>query len=94
MSIYQSKLEYYVYAYIRSKDTNTAKMGTPYYIGKGKGNRAWCKSGHLKNNVRVPSDKDYIIILERNLTEVGALAIERRLIRWYGKKIEGGDKRG
>lgn len=25
---------YYVYAYIRSKDSETARAGTPYYIGK------------------------------------------------------------
>lgn len=90
MSIYQPSLEYYVYAYIRSKDSNTAKKGTPYYIGKGKDNRAWSKSGHLKNNVNVPLDEKYILIIESQLTEIGAYALERRLIRWYGKKIDGG----
>jgi hypothetical protein len=27
---------FYIYAYIRSKDSITAEAGTPYYIGKGK----------------------------------------------------------
>lgn len=76
---------YYVYAYIRSKDSATAKAGTPYYIGKGRGRRAWSKS-HL---VSVPADKKFIIILESNLTEIGAFALERRLIRWYGRKNQG-----
>lgn len=35
---------YYVYAYIRSKDSDTAKAGTPYYIGKGKHKRAFSKA--------------------------------------------------
>jgi hypothetical protein len=73
---------FYVYAYIRSKDSKTAKAGTPYYIGKGKNNRAFVKHGKLG----MPINKKYIIVMEQNLTNVGALAIERRLIRWYGRK--------
>ena len=73
---------YYVYAYIRSKDTNTSNAGTPYYIGKGKNKRAWAENHH----VPVPKDLTKIIILEQNLTEIGALSIERRLISWFGRQ--------
>lgn len=70
-------MDYYVYAYMR-------KNGTPYYIGKGKGYRAWSKN----HNVSVPNN-DRIILMETGLTNVGALALERRYIRWYGRKDNG-----
>lgn len=74
--------EYYVYAYIRVKNSVNAKVGTPYYIGKGKNNRAW--EPHV--NLKIPQDKNRIIILESGLSEIGAFALERRLISIWGRK--------
>lgn len=66
---------YYVYAYLRKSNL------TPYYIGKGKHGRML-----QKHKVKVPTDRSRIIILESNLSDVGACALERRYIRWYGRK--------
>lgn len=66
---------FYVYAYLRKSNS------TPYYIGKGKDKRV---TG--KHNVSVPKDKSRIVFMETNLTNIGALALERRYIQWYGRK--------
>lgn len=77
-----SQKVFYVYAYLRDKSSQTAQKGTPYYIGKGKGSRAYAPH----KNVARPRDRRLICIVEHNLTEIGAIAIERRLIAWYGRK--------
>ena len=70
---------FYTYAYLR-------KDGTPYYIGKGQEYRAWMNHRVNDKGVHTPKNVSRVIIMEQNLSEVGAFALERRYIRWYGRK--------
>ena len=69
---------FYVYAFLREDRT-------PYYIGKGAGNRAWKK----RRRNSPPADSSRIIILFENLTETEAFSEEIRLIQFYGRKDNG-----
>ena len=83
MSIYQQYPEgYYVYYYIRNKDSLNGTFGTPYYVGKGSGNRAW--KSHTKT-VKTPKDKSFIHIVCKGLTEEQAFMIEKLHIKLWGR---------
>ncbi len=68
------KNDFYTYAYLRED-------GTPYYIGKGSGRRAF--NPHI--NVKVPP-KERILILKANLTEEEAFRHEIYMIAVFGRK--------
>jgi flagellar basal body-associated protein FliL len=70
---------YYVYFYLRGDFT-------PYYVGKGKGNRYKSKN---KSQISLPKDKTKIILVKQNLTELQAFILERYYIRWFGRKDNG-----
>lgn len=72
---------FYVYRYLRSSNTRHGKAGEPYYIGKGKGRRAWSKA----HRVKPPTDPSLIQIISEGMTEVDALQAEMLLIFLYGR---------
>ena len=69
-------MHYYTYAYLREDKT-------PYYIGKGKGNRAYKKK---RGKINPPKDKSRIIFLKQNLTEEQAFRHEIYMIAVFGRK--------
>jgi len=68
--------EYYTYAYLREDRT-------PYYIGKGKSDRAYRRS---RKDIQPPKDKNRIIFLKTNLTEEQAFNHEIYMIAVFGRK--------
>jgi len=69
-------MHYYTYAYLREDKT-------PYYIGKGQGNRIFNKN---KGDIKPPKDKSRIIYLKQNLTEKEAFKHEIYMIDVFGRK--------
>jgi len=67
---------YYTYAYLREDKT-------PYYIGKGKGNRAYRRRD---KGIKPPRDKSKILILKQNLTEEESFRHEVYMIAVFGRK--------
>lgn len=83
MSIYAKyPAGYYVYYYLRQTTSSRAAAGTPYYVGKGYGMRAWKYHTHT---VRVPKDKSLILIISEGLTEEQAFKIESLHIKLWGR---------
>lgn len=68
---------HYVYFYIRDNHT-------PYYVGKGKGKRAY--QSHQKHGIITPKDKTKIVIVKENISELESIFLERYYIRWFGRK--------
>jgi hypothetical protein len=81
----QQNRSYYVYAYLRSRDSERGPRLSPYYIGKGSGHRAYGK----KRSIAKPSDNSYIVFLEEGLTECEAFALEKYAIALYGRIDKG-----
>lgn len=73
---------FYVYAFLRSKDSVNGPKGSPYYIGKGRGYRAFTKHGRT---VPLSKDKSYIVFIETGLTEAEAFSLEIYCIKLYGR---------
>ena len=68
-------MHYYTYAYLREDKT-------PYYIGKGKGNRLYKRGSRV---FAPPKDKSRIIYLKQNLTEEEAFKHEIYMIAVLGR---------
>ena len=67
---------FYTYAYLREDKT-------PYYVGKGSGDRAYKRN---RVGIQPPKDKSRILILKENITEEEAFKHEIYMIDVFGRK--------
>ena len=72
-------MEYYVYQYVRAN-------GTPYYIGKGKGQRYIQKHN---GGISVPKDRSKIQFIAKGLNNEDACLLEKKMISKWGRKDRG-----
>ena len=81
MTIYpETDNVFYVYHWLR-------RDGTPYYVGKGKGDRAYDKTRTACN---APTDPARIVLIAENLNEEDAFWLEIEEIAKYGRRCDGG----
>jgi hypothetical protein len=71
--------EYYTYAWLRED-------GRPFYIGKGRGDRAYTTHISKRGRKYNPPPKERILILKENLDENSAFKHEKYLIWVLGRK--------
>jgi hypothetical protein len=76
-SKYNLPVGFYVYLYHRND-------GTPYYIGKGIGGRAW--KHHKSDCIHPPNNPANITIIAHRLEEAESFLLERMLISKFGRR--------
>ena len=71
--------DYYTYAYLR-------RDGSPYYVGRGKGNRAYVVHRSGKKRKFAPPPRDRILFLKQNLSFEESVQHEVYMISVLGRK--------
>jgi hypothetical protein len=72
----------YVYAYLRAADSPNGEAGTPYYIGNGKGRRAFHRGRRFNN---VPRSRENIVFISKDMNEKDAFQLEMFMIFLHGR---------
>ena len=73
---------FYIYYYLRDKDSKIANRGTPYYVGKGHGKRCYSKDHRIK----VPGNpKNIVKVIENIQDEEIAYRLEEEHVRMHGR---------
>lgn len=74
--------DFYTYAWLRED-------GSPYYIGKGTGNRAYRSHRRGDKQMSAPP-RHRVLFLKKDITEFDAYKHEMYMVSHYGRKDEGG----
>jgi hypothetical protein len=67
--------------YMRERNTKHGASGTPYYVGKGHGDRAYSR----KHRVSIPPNPENIVFVAQGMSEKDAHQLEMLLIAVYGR---------
>ena len=77
---------FYVYAFLREKDSAAGARLSPYYIGKGCKDRAFAGRRRI---APLPARKEYVVFIQEGLTEEEAFDLEKYCIAFYGRISNG-----